>query len=157
VGDYRRAAELIKEALARGRELGDPWNVAYSLTNLANVARSQGDCGQAKALFRDGLMLSCDKDLRWIAALGLEGLAAVAAAQGQPLLAARLFGAAEALREALGTPLKPSERAGYDQATQATRGALGEDSFAAAWAEGRALPLDEAVTMALAVDPVRVE
>jgi hypothetical protein len=75
----------------------------------------------------------------------LEGFAHVAGAEGDAERAARLFGAAEALREALGAPLPPVERAHYDRSVAATRAALGEEAFAAAWAEGRALSLEQAI------------
>ena len=79
----------------------------------------------------------------------LESLAWVAIAQAEPQRAARLGGAAEALWEALGVPLPPEQRAGHDQAMQAMRAALGEELFVAAWAEGRALPLEQAIALAL--------
>jgi hypothetical protein len=79
----------------------------------------------------------------------LEGLAWVAAADEQSPRAARLGGAAEALREALGAPLPASLCAGHDRAVQAMRTALGEEACAAAWAAGRALPLEQAIAEAL--------
>jgi hypothetical protein len=73
----------------------------------------------------------------------------VVVALGQPLRGARLGGAAEAQREALGVPLAPATRSDQDQALRALRAALGEEGFAAAWAEGQALSLEEAVALAL--------
>ena len=69
----------------------------------------------------------------------------MAAAKGQPPKAAWIFGAAEALREASGVPLSPVERRDHDQQAAALRAALGEAAFTAAWAEGRAMPLQEAM------------
>ena len=46
-------------------------------------------------------------------------------------------------------PLAPAARSDQDQAAQALRATLGEEAFAAAWAEGRAMPLEEAVALAL--------
>jgi hypothetical protein len=80
----------------------------------------------------------------------LEGLAAVAAAQAQPERAARLFGAAEALRTAVGAPRPHAERAEHERHFAAARAALGEEAFAAAWGAGRAMPLEAAVSYALA-------
>ena len=71
------------------------------------------------------------------------------AARGQAHRATRLSGAAEALRAAIGVPLRPHEQASHTQAVQALRAALGEEAFANAWAEGRALSLEEAVALAL--------
>jgi hypothetical protein len=79
----------------------------------------------------------------------LEGLAWVAAARGQPRRAAQLGGAAEALRHALSVFLLANQRAGHEQAVQTARAALGEPAFAAAWAEGRALSLEQVVALVL--------
>ena len=79
----------------------------------------------------------------------LEGLARVALAQGRMERAARLCVAAAALREDIGWNLPPAKRAGHDRTVAAVRGALGEEAFAAAWARGYALPLEEAITDAV--------
>jgi non-specific serine/threonine protein kinase len=113
------------------------------------VVLSQGAYERATALLEEALLLSRDIGTRELLALGLESLAWVAAASGQSRRAARLCGAAEALREVLGVPLSPAQRTGHDQAVQAMRATLGEEAFAAAWAAGRALSLEQAVALAL--------
>lgn len=75
----------------------------------------------------------------------LEGLATVVAAQGEPLWAAHLWGAAEALREAYGFPLHPVYRADYEHSVAAVRGQLGEKAFATVWAEGRTMTPEQAL------------
>jgi hypothetical protein len=65
------------------------------------------------------------------------------------VVAARLSGAAETLRETFGISLHPAERVSHDQAMAAVRTGLGEAGFVAAWAEGRALSLEKAVALAL--------
>jgi hypothetical protein len=100
-------------------------------------------------LLEEALLLSRDIGTRELVAAELECLAWVAAALGQQERAARLCGAAEALREMLGAPLPPDERAGHDQAVHAMRAALGEETFAATWAAGQALPLEQAIALAL--------
>src|SRR5262249_5227198 len=79
----------------------------------------------------------------------LEGLAAVTVAQAQPERAARLFGAAERLREEIGACVPRAERADHERSVAAVRTALGEEAFAAAWAAARALSLEQAVAFAL--------
>ena len=81
----------------------------------------------------------------------LEGLAAVVAAQGEPTWAARLWGTAEAQREAYSLPLAPVYRADYEQAVAASRTQLGEQSFAAAWAEGRSMTPEQVLAVRGAV------
>jgi hypothetical protein len=68
---------------------------------------------------------------------------------GQPVQAARLFGAAEALREAIGLSRQSDERAAYDRSVAAVRAQLESATFAAAWAEGHRVPLDQAISEAL--------
>jgi DNA-binding NarL/FixJ family response regulator len=77
--------------------------------------------------------------------LCLEGLASAVAAQGNHAWAAHLWGAAEALREAIGTPLPPVEHVLYQRAVAAARTQLGEHAFATAWAEGRTMPPEQAL------------
>jgi hypothetical protein len=67
----------------------------------------------------------------------------------QPRRAAWLFGAAEAARERIGAPLPPGDRPLYDRHLARARADLDETAFDAAWAEGRAMTLDEAVAYAL--------
>ena len=79
----------------------------------------------------------------------LEGLAAVAGEQGQPDRACRLFGAAAALRKTGGWPLEPVYQSEYQRQVAALRDTLGEKAFAAAWAEGQAMTLGQAIAYAL--------
>jgi hypothetical protein len=82
----------------------------------------------------------------------LEGLAAVAELEGRHDQAARLYGAAEAGRERLETPATLLERDIHEPHHAAVRAALGEPAFAAAWAEGRAMPSDQVIQYALEED-----
>jgi tetratricopeptide (TPR) repeat protein len=148
-GDLSRAAALLEECLALQRALEDRRGIARSLSHLGWVLSRQGDRDRAAALLAESLRLSLHLGARDLLAEGLESLAYVAVARGQPLRAARLGGAAEALREALGTPLLLALRAGHERAVQAMRAALGEQAFAGAWAEGRAQPLEELIPPAL--------
>lgn len=63
--------------------------------------------------------------------------------------AARLFGAAAALRERAGAAAAARDRAKFERDVAAVRATLGPPAFDAAWAEGRAMPLDQAIAYAL--------
>ena len=67
--------------------------------------------------------------------------------------AARLLGAAEALRTTLGAPLPPVGRPAYEAVVQQARLALGQTTFATARAAGWALPLERAIAEALGAPP----
>jgi len=153
-GEYGKAVALYEESLALTRELGNSWGMAQVLGKLGHVATIQGEFGQAMTLLLEALSLSRGIGAREQVANLLENIAHLALALGDPLRAARLGGAAEGLREALGQPLTPGERGDHDRAIAALRAVLGEAAFAAAWAEGRALPLDEAIALALAESSV---
>ncbi len=84
----------------------------------------------------------------------LEGLAEGARVQGDLGRAARLFGAAEALRLAIGVPLPPVDRAIYEHQVTAARAQIDAAAFAQAWEEGRAMPLEQAIAYALAKEDV---
>ena len=144
-GDTERAGVLLEEGLALCRELGDRRGIAWTLHNLGAVAHDRGDDGRAAALHREALGLGYDTADRSIVAACTEALAGVAVARGRAEQAARLLGAAEALREAIGSPLPPARRADYERDLAAVRAVLDEAAAAAAWAEGRALTPEQAL------------
>jgi hypothetical protein len=80
----------------------------------------------------------------------IEDIAGLAGA-AQPAGAARLFGAAEAVRESAGIPLPPVQRAAYERDLAAASTQLDQVAWETAWAEGRALTLDQAIAEALDV------
>jgi hypothetical protein len=67
--------------------------------------------------------------------------------------AVQLFGAAAALWDRLGLPRAPEAREEHERQVAAARAALGAAAFAAAWAAGQRLSLEQAVATALAADP----
>ena len=151
-GDAERMRASLEEALAAFRGVGDAWGVAWCLGLLADLALQRGDAGLALALRQEGLVLYRNHGDRNAVAEWLADVATLAAGLGPPDRAARLFGAAEALREGLGrrvtrgSSISSSARAAAD-----VRAALGDDAFAAAWDAGRALSADEAVAEAAAL------
>jgi predicted ATPase/class 3 adenylate cyclase len=148
-GEHERAAALQEQALARYRDIGYRWGIACVLVALGCVVQARGEYGQAAAYLKESLQLSRAIGARGLSVEALESMAWLAVAEAQVAHGTRLGGAAEALREMLGAALHPVLRGGHDQAVAAMRAALGEAAFTAAWAEGRALPQEEAVALAL--------
>jgi predicted ATPase/DNA-binding SARP family transcriptional activator len=148
--DLASAETYFQESLALYRELGDPATASYPLFGLGEVAYRRGDHATARRLFCESLRLRFETGEKRPIARNLEGVAQVDRAEGQSERAARLFGAAEALRESLGAPLMPQYLPEYKREVAALRATLGEAKFEKAWAEGRALSLDQAVAFALA-------
>ena len=151
-GDYERATALHEESLALRRELAYTRGVAWSLHDLGRVAQAGCEHDRATALLRESLELRRDLCDRWGIAECLEGLATVSGAK-QGERAAHLFGTAQVLREAMSAARPATERADYERDVSDVRRKLGETAFSAAWADGRAMTLDEAIAYALEVPP----
>jgi len=148
-GDHARAAAAYRESLALAEARGDTAVVAEARTNLGDVAREQGDLRQAETCYRESLALLRDVNEGRLIALNLGGLATVSGRYGDMERAARLFGAAAARREEIGAAVSPDDRMAYDRAVAFVSVALGDQAFETAWAEGYALPMEQAVTQAL--------
>jgi predicted ATPase/DNA-binding SARP family transcriptional activator len=151
-GDHEQAAALRDEGLPLLREVGDKEGVAMMLGRSGQLAQRHGDYERATVLCAEGLALFRDIGDKRGAPTCLEALAALASAQGQPDRAARLFGPAQTVREAGGFALPPADRAECERGMAAVRARLGEKAFAAAWAAGREMTLEEAVDYALAAE-----
>jgi tetratricopeptide (TPR) repeat protein len=147
LGNHAQARTLLDESIKILRALKDRRVLANALSSLGRVTRDQ-DSAEAAASFRESLQLFHELGDRSGIAECVEGLAGVAVTQ-RPDQAARLFGAAAALREAIGAPLPPAERPRYEETLALARARMGEAAFATLWAEGQAMPLDPAIAYAL--------
>jgi predicted ATPase/class 3 adenylate cyclase len=147
-GELEAARSLYEEGLRISRELGNKVSIAIALNNLGKIAREQGDTQAARDLHTEGLMIRLELGDRGGYPWSPEAFARLAAPEN-PERAARLWGAAEVLRETLGWPLPPSERAEYDRAVCVVREALGKEAFATAWSEGRAMTEAQATAYAV--------
>ncbi|HZF58488.1 MAG TPA: helix-turn-helix domain-containing protein [Rubrobacter sp.] len=149
-GDFGRAMGLLREGEAALHETEDAFTLATNLNIQATISQLEGADGRTEALLRESVGLSSALGDTWALVYGLVGLAGVASRQGDPERAARLFGAAEGLGEAASVvPSFPPTRALYEQDLASTRAQLDTETFDAAWAEGRAMRLDEAAAEAL--------
>ena len=108
-----------------------------------------GDLQQAKALYKESLTLCRELGAKAGAADSLEWLACVSGADGEALRAARLFGAAEALREALGIRMSPDERTLEEPYLLAASSQLNGRTWDELWEEGRAMSMEAAIEYAL--------
>jgi tetratricopeptide (TPR) repeat protein len=155
-GDYQRAHMLVREGQTQFQELGYTTGSAWSLHLLGRIARDQYNAKQAAELFAESLTLYRELDHKEGIAWGLVALGGLAARQGQPARTGQLFGAAEALCEAISISLDPTDRAAYERSMAAAREQIGEMEFTVAWAQGRAMPLEQVIAHALEssdVDP----
>jgi predicted ATPase len=147
-GDLARALAYLDETLAIDRDLGSPDGIADSLGNIASLTSAQGDYSRAAGLELEALELRRELGDKISIAYSIHGIAATAARAGFAETSVRLFGAEEQLRTEVGAPVPPSEQERYEEGVARARSVLAEHAFAQAWAEGRALSLDDAIAEA---------
>jgi DNA-binding CsgD family transcriptional regulator/tetratricopeptide (TPR) repeat protein len=150
--EFATARAHFENALALRRANADKWNIAEALNLLGEVLQRQGELEQASSLYRECLVLAREVGDKAGMALVLHDLGTLAHAQRQHERAARLLAVSAALRDLTGganyhTLTDPAD---YERAIAVVRAQLVERAFAARWAEGQALRLEQAVEYALA-------
>lgn len=151
-GDVKGSLPMYASALTVLREIGDSLSLARTLNNVGGALAQVGATDLARDAMLRALARYARLGSRWDLTDSLEHIAPVA---GDPALAARLLGAAEALRERLGAPAAPYLQEARAANEAAVRSALG-DAAGAEWNAGRALTADEAVTAALRLADARL-
>ncbi len=152
-GDYSAATALLETSLADARKLGARWWIAETLAPLGQLALEQGDLGEARTRLAESLTLAQELADRASMARSLEGLAQLDILQRAPRRALQLAGAAAALRDSIHAPLMPVERLRLERRLASARRVLGERVAQTVWAEGRVLPLQQVIDLALAGAP----
>lgn len=137
LGDHKTARLALEECLAITRSLRDQRSSARALHNLGGVAFAEGDYTTSRTLRQEALAILCELGDRLLISQFIVELAELVATQGDCLQAARILGAAEALRESIGATLLPAYVDPYERAVAGARAGLSEEVFASAWAEGR--------------------
>jgi hypothetical protein len=155
--EYAQAQQWIEESLAIGREENDTFYIARVLSLLGEVALGQGNAAGARALLQESVAVSRDVGHPGVIASALVACASAVAAGPAPRpedvqRAARIWGAAEVLRERVGIFLAGADRTRCERAIEYARVRLRPEVWAAAWAEGRALTLNQAIAYALGED-----
>ncbi|HLY26500.1 MAG TPA: hypothetical protein VKQ72_09185, partial [Aggregatilineales bacterium] len=123
---------------------------AFAYQGLGETALAQGgDAALAARHLHHALALFRDLGYQSGQAWCLAGLAGAAELDEDPERAARLWGAAEVQRQAIGCRPAPAARATRERLTTAASEQLGEEAFDAAWAEGQAMTMEQAIELAL--------
>src|SRR3954471_2821957 len=155
--DYERAVKVYEESIALARELAreaqDSFAIAVTLIQGALAYSEAGDHSRARTLCQEGLELTWKLRMMPLVSGHLNVSAVLAGLRGQPTEAARLWGAAESLRESLNISLAPIERSYYDPPIEAARSQLDDATWKTAWTEGRRMSLEQAVEYALEPPP----
>jgi predicted ATPase/DNA-binding CsgD family transcriptional regulator len=146
-GDLARARAQVEEGLALHRRFAVPRSIAITLLQLGHIARAQGEHPRARACCREALTIFRDVGDKSGVGSALFGLA-VAAAPHERRRAARLLGAAQRLVEEAGIDARYAFGADYESVLRAAADAA-DAGTAAAWEQGRAMPLEHAIAEAL--------
>jgi class 3 adenylate cyclase/tetratricopeptide (TPR) repeat protein len=145
MADYDAARQLLEESLRVRRQLGDIGGIAFSLNSLGDLLLDQGDIEAASPVLRESLQINAQLGDRAAMAFLLDDFAALHAAQGRPLDAIQLAGAAAAARDEIGSQLSPGERARFDRLQAPAWASVHASTAEHAWRAGRATPLQAAV------------
>ena len=152
-GDLAEARMRYLESLNILRELGDQATIATVLHNLGFVASLQGERASQRSYEVESLTIRQELgDKRGIAD-SLHAFSGIAMAYGRAKRAARLLGAADALRETTGAALSPAYLSTHTPGVDRVRSKLGDEIFAEMLAQGRAMTLEQAIEYALADRP----
>ncbi|MEU6975996.1 AAA family ATPase [Streptomyces sp. NPDC046371] len=151
-GDLEGAVALCAEVREICEERGERWTRAYALYVLGYAALTEGNPARARELLAECVTIDhAFHDLVGLV-LAIELLALVRAAEGDVREAAVLQGAATPMWDSVGLPLFGSGHFNGPRALCERQAgeALGGEGYGAAFREGQALPLEEAVDRALA-------
>lgn len=147
--DYQAACALLRQSVEISRALNDQWFLGISLGNLAYVTLRAEGGEAARALHREALLLCQHLGDRYGIGTNLTGIAGVEAEQGRADRAACLLGGAATVLETVDAPLPPLHQREHDCTRQQTQALTDEETFSTAWAEGQAMPLEQAIAYAL--------
>ena len=149
-GDLEHARIWLEESRDLFDSHGDRSQVAQLTCHLGQVALAEGDIQLARHTFGESLELSREVGNRLLIANVLRHLGQLSLATAAPRRSAQLFGAAEQLREQVSwNRASAFEREEYEAALSRLMTLLNAEGLSAAWAEGRAMSMDDAISYAL--------
>jgi tetratricopeptide (TPR) repeat protein len=147
--DFQAAQALYQEGLGHLRNSSNAEGTAHALANLGNVAILTGDYAAARPLVADSLRMYRELGMVYAQAQALGAAAGVAAGTEQSERALRLAGASDAHCAAIGVSQPAIYAEQTERMIERARQSLSETTQATIWAEGQAMPLEQAVAYAL--------
>ncbi len=146
---YSEARDCFRETVAISRTLEDDWHAGISCANLAIVTRLSSDLNEAASIHEEGLHFCRAVGDRQGVSWHLAGMAGVYASLGEPVGAAYLIGAVQALVIVIGSQLPLFQQRDFDQTIELTIQQLGSQRFEEISAQGRGLEMDRIIEIAL--------
>jgi tetratricopeptide (TPR) repeat protein len=151
-GDLTVAVRVTEEALAEARAIGSMPYVFLALLQLVMISCLQNDVAKAKVYCLELWALGKDTGSPFAAVFALMAFGLAASFGEEPGKGVRLLVATEMLLRQRGMKLTGDEGGPfvmvYQQALEKAQAQLGPEAFEAAQQEGRALTLEQAVTLA---------
>jgi non-specific serine/threonine protein kinase len=146
--DYKAAREFYEEALILAREESSKYYIAIHTSNLAYTTCLLGDYQSAISYTLECLEATEDLGDKRNMGITLSIFGALAVAAGEMEKAARLWGAAQGIFDAIGFKLVKVDQEFNDRYICDARAAIGDEAFETAFEKGRSMPLKEALTLA---------
>lgn len=150
MGSLDRATTVHVESKVLYEAIGDERGIAWAVTNIGRIAAERRDFGGAVKNLHAAIRHYDNLDDRSGIAESLEALAEVAHGIGDPLRAATLLGAADALRIALDHPVPAIDAIRYQHFLAAAQ-ADGQLTFERGWSRGQTLSLEDAKALGLEI------
>ncbi len=148
-GEPATSRPYYEESLEIVRAMGDPFGIYFALLNLGEVNFIAKEYHAAGVMWRECLAVVVEHTLKFYIPWALMALAGLIAVTDTPLNAARLWGVLERLKEEAGGTLPIQFKEMLDAQVPTARAALNDDAaFDAAWQEGRAMSLEQAIALA---------
>ncbi|HLZ56056.1 MAG TPA: protein kinase [Ktedonosporobacter sp.] len=144
-GSIEQAETFLLEGVRLAKEVDDTQCIIWALIYTARMKMARQLLDEARALLVEGLTLAISRSDRLTLPAGLEGLGIVVAGEGNALWATRLLGAAQALRETIGSPIPQIDRLDYDNLLVSLRTQLDPATFRAAWTQGHNMTAEQAL------------
>jgi predicted ATPase/class 3 adenylate cyclase len=148
-GHFERAQGYFEEGFRIFKHIGHKGLMALVTSDIAHTQRGMGNYTEAKQTYRETIKVFQDYGNRPAVAHQLECFAMIAVVEEEPHHAAKLFGAAEAIRELTGHKRTDEEETEEAQFTSRLRAMLPEAEFYALWTEGRSMTMEQAIQLAL--------
>lgn len=148
-GRFEEARERFAPLLEVFREMGDQHRTNMIHSECAHMERLEGHHDKAASMYRETILEWQRLGHRAAVANQLECFAFIAKVHEQTERAAKLFGAAEALREKINIPMSEVEQVEYERETADLKANMDENEFASDWAQGRSMTMEQALQFAL--------
>jgi tetratricopeptide (TPR) repeat protein len=147
--DFALALEYNKESVIMHREIGNKYGIAEALNNLVFISLECNDCEESWEKLEEALTIRKDIQDKEGIIHSLSAGTELNIKSGNLVKAAKLAGAADAMRETIGSPLMPYQMERYNETISLLKNKLGEEAFIKVWEEGKSMTMEEAVELAL--------